>query len=449
MEKLERFLNKFIGPVAARMNRSKFFSALAEAFMRTTPITLGVALLMIIGNFPIPIWIEWLKNIGLTPHFNAALGATINLLSVYVVFNFAYIYAKKDGHDPMPAGLLAIAAFFLLMPQAIQTYILGENVTKFPAQALIKSSSNVEAFQMLYTGGSGLFVAILVGYAVGLLYSYLIKKNITIKMPDSVPTNVSESLSPAILSGIILVIFFIVRVLFSYTPFENIFAFITMLVQAPLQHLTASPIAIILIFTIANLLWFFGIHPNMVYGVVMPTLTANMTANMVAFQHHQELPYLAMAVVSYVCGNGFGGQGATYGLVISMFRAKSARYKQLFKLAGPPVIFNINEPLIFGMPLMLNPFFFIPMVISPALMGGIAWGMMSFLDFSKYNPLIAMPFTTPAPIVMFLKGGFPYFLVFIVLLIVNILTWYPFFRMADKKEYQQECSLEQEKAAEN
>ncbi|EUJ30744.1 PTS system iic component [Listeria floridensis FSL S10-1187] len=444
METLERFLNKFIGPVASRMNRSKFFSALAEAFMRTTPITLGVALLMIIGNFPIPAWINLLAKTGLTAHFNAALGATINLLSVYVAFNFAYVYAKKDGRDPLPAGLLGIASFFLLMPQSIQTFVLGKNVTEFPAKALIKSSTNIEAFQTLYTGGSGLFVAILVGYIVGLLYCFLVKKNITIKMPDSVPKNVSESLSPAILSGIILAIFFIVRVLFSYTPFESIFTFISTLVQLPLQNLTASPIAIILIFTIANLLWFFGIHPNMVYGVVMPMLTANMTANMVAFQHHQELPYLAMAIVSYVCGNGFGGQGATYGLAISMFRAKSARYKQLLKLAGPPVLFNINEPLIFGMPLMLNPYFFIPMVISPILMGGTAWAMMSFLDFSAYNPLIAMPFTTPAPIVMFLKGGFNFLIVFIVLLIINILTWYPFFKVADRKEYETEQELARE-----
>ena len=435
METLEKFLNKFIGPIAQKMNGSKFFSALAEAFMRTTPITLGVALLMIIGNFPIPQWIEFLAKTGMTAHFNAALGATINLLSVYVTFNFAYIYSKKEGHDPLPAGLLAIGSFFILMPQMIQTYTLEKAITEFPAQTVVTASNNVEAFASQYTGGTGLFVAIIVGYFTAVLYGFLIRKNLTIKMPDTVPSNVSESLSPAILSGVILAAFFVVRIIFSFTPFGNIFAFITTLIQAPLQSLTGSPIAIILIFTLANMLWFFGIHPNMVYGVVMPVMTANMLANMTAYQQHQELPYLAMAVVSYVCGNAFGGQGSTYGLVISMFTAKSERYKSLFKLAGPPVIFNVNEPLIFGMPLMLNPFFFVPMVASPLLMGGIAWGMLSILDFSKYNPLIALPWTTPAPIAMALKGGFNYLLIFIVLLIVNVLVWYPFFKMADKKEY--------------
>ncbi|EFF61917.1 PTS system, lactose/cellobiose family IIC component [Enterococcus faecium PC4.1] len=202
MEALEKFLNKFIGPIAQKMNGSKFFSALAEAFMRTTPITLGVALLMIIGNFPIPQWIEFLSKTGMTVHFNAALGATINLLSVYVTFNFAFIYSKKDGYDPLPAGLLAVGSFFILMPQVVQTYTLEQAVTEFPAHAVVTASNNVEAFASQYTGGTGLFVAIIVGYFTAVLYGFLIRKNLTIKMPDTVPSNVSESLSPAILSGV-------------------------------------------------------------------------------------------------------------------------------------------------------------------------------------------------------------------------------------------------------
>ncbi|MGF2144452.1 PTS sugar transporter subunit IIC [Vagococcus fluvialis] len=438
MENLEKFLNKFIGPIAQKMNNSKFFSALSEAFMRTTPITLGVAVLMIIGNFPIPQWITFLAETGLSTHFNAALGATINLLSVYVCFNFAYIYSKKREHDPLPAGLLAIASFFILMPQSIQTFSFESPITEFPAQTTVIASNNVEAFASQYTGGTGLFVAIITGFLTAVLYDFFIRKNLTIKMPSSVPTNVSESLSPSILSGLILIVFFSIRVVFSYTSFDNIFAFITTFIQMPLQVLTGSPIAIILIFTIANMLWFFGIHPNMVYGVVMPVLTANMLANMTAYQEHKELPFLAMAIISFICGNAFGGQGSTYGLAISMFTAKSERYKALFKLAGPPVIFNVNEPLVFGMPLMLNPTFFLPMVLSPLLMGGAAWGLLTILDFSKYNPLISLPWTTPAPIVMALKGGLPYLLIFIVVLIINVAVWFPFFKIADNKEYAKE-----------
>lgn len=422
MKKLEDFLGKYIGPVANWMNQNKFFSALAEAFMRVTPVTLGAAFLMIVGNFPIPAWVAFLESAGLKPHFDAVLGGTINIISVFVAFNFAYVYARNEKYNPLSAGLLSVASFFILMPQRVQVPVLENAVNKFPGEAVVTAVDNLETFKSLYTGGTGLLVAILVGFLTAKMYCFLNKKNITIKMPDSVPSNVSESLSPAILSGIIFTVFFVIRVGFSYTPFESIFTFIFAIIQAPLQGVTSSPIAIITIFTIANLLWFFGIHPNMGYGVVMPVLMANGLANMNAFREGQALPYLTAMVVAYVCGNGFGGQGSTYGLVISMLSmlsAKSARYKQLLKLAGPPSIFNVNEPLVFGAPLMLNPVFFIPMVFSPLLMGGATWALINLLKFTELNPLISMPFTTPAPILMGLQGGWKYLIIFLVAIIIN------------------------------
>lgn len=447
MKKLEDFLGKYIGPIANWMNQNKFFSALAESFMRVTPVTLGSAFLMIIGNFPIPGWIAFLESSGLKPHFDAVLGGTINIISIFVAFNFAYVYARNEKYNALSAGLLSVASFFILMPQKMEVPTLAKAVTEFPGQATVTAMESVESFQSLYTGGTGLLVAILVGYLTAKMYCFLNKKNITIKMPDSVPSNVSESLSPAILSGIIFSVFFIIRVAFSYTPFESIFTFIFALIQAPLQGVTSSPIAIITIFTVANLLWFFGIHPNMVYGVVMPVLMANGLANMNAFRDGQALPYLTAMVVAYVCGNGFGGQGSTYGLVISMLTAKSARYKQLLKLAGPPSIFNVNEPLVFGAPLMLNPVFFIPMVFSPLLMGGATWALINLLNFTELNPLISMPFTTPAPILMGLQGGWKYLIIFVVAIAINICLWFPFFRVADKQAVKEEQALAAEQEA--
>ncbi|MFD2388147.1 PTS transporter subunit EIIC [Enterococcus rivorum] len=299
----------------------------------------------------------------------------------------------------------------------------------------------MEAYKTFFTGGTGLMVAILVGWLTAVLFVFLTKKNLVIRMPESVPTNVAESLSPTIISGIIFITFFIIRLLFAATPFESIFYFIYGLIQAPLQALTSSPLAIIVIFTIANLLWFFGIHPNMVYGVVMPMMMANGVANMNAASAGKPLPFLLMAVIGQVCGSGFGGQGGTYGLVISMFTAKSDRYKQLRKLAGPPVIFNVNEPLVFGAPLMLNPIFFLPMVLSPILMGSSAWLMVKLLSFTELNPLITLPWTTPAPILMGLQGGWKYLFIFLVALIINITLWFPFFKIADNKALAEEKEL--------
>lgn len=439
MEALEKFLNKFLGPVANWMSQSKFFSALSEAFMRTTPVTLGAAILMIIGNFPIPAWVTWVESSGMKVHFDSVIGATMNAISIFIVFNFAYVYARNEKQNPLSSGLLAIASFFILMPQQIAIPTLETAVETFPGQAVVTAMENKEAFDTFFTGGTGLMVAIFVGWLTAWLFVFLNKKNLTVKMPDTVPTNVAESLSPSILSGVIFIVFFLIRLAFAFTPFGSIFYFIFGLIQQPLQALTSSPIAIIIIFTLANLLWFFGIHPNMVYGVVMPMLMANGVANMNAFRNGEPLPFLLMGVIALVCGNGFGGQGGTYGLVIAMFTAKSERYKSLRKLAGPPVIFNVNEPLVFGMPLMLNPVFFIPMAIGPILMGSAAWLMVNILDFTKLNPMISLPWTTPAPIVMALQGGFKYLIIFVVVFIINVVLWFPFFRIADKHAVQEEA----------
>ncbi len=443
MDKFEVILDKFLGPIANKMNQSKFFSALAEAFMRATPITLGVSFLMIIGNFPIQPWIDWLAKVGLNVHFNAAVGATLNALSIYIVFNFAYTYVKHRGENGLTPGLLGIASFLLLAPQYVAVPALEQTVAEFPAQATVTGMNYVESFQTAQTGGPGLIVAILVGYVTAILYLFLKRKNLVIKLPASVPPNVSESLAPTFISGGILFFFLVVRIVFAYTPFDNIFNLLYTLLQAPLEALTASPISIILVYSLANLFWFFGIHPNVVYGVVTPMLMANFNANTNAFINGESVPFLMMAVVYTFTSNAYGGQGATYGLIFSMARAKSARYKELFKLAFAPSLFNINEPLVFGMPIMLNPIFFIPMVIGPMLQGGLAWGMANLLDVVSYNAALQLPWTMPSPISAALVGGWKWIIIAIVVLIVNFIMWFPFFKIADRRAVEEEQAMEQ------
>lgn len=140
--------------------------------------------------------------------------------------------------------------------------------------------------------------------------------------------------------------------------------------------------------------------------------------------------------------SGLGGNGNTLGLCLSMFTAKSKRYKQMLKLSLIPNIFNINEPLIFGMPLMLNPIFFFPMVFSNVVMGLVGFFATQIFTFS-YNPALAMlPWTTPFFIKNLLAGGIALLVVSLLLLLVNTLMYYPFFRIADKLAVKEEQALE-------
>lgn len=153
MKNLQKFLNKFIAPIAKWMSHNLFFSSLAEAFMRITPITLGGALVLLIGNFPIPAWMQFLQKVGWATHFSAAQNATMNVLALFVVFNFAYVYAEKCKYNPLPAGLLAISGFLILMPQDYMAKMLGTN----------GKLTKLTAFSTNYVGASGIVVAILVG----------------------------------------------------------------------------------------------------------------------------------------------------------------------------------------------------------------------------------------------------------------------------------------------
>ena len=297
--------------------------------------------------------------------------------------------------------------------------------------------TQVTAFGTNYLGSSGMVVAILVGWVVGMLYVFLNKKNIVIKLPDSVPPNVSASLQPSLIAGIILVLMTLIRGAFSYTAFGNIFDCVTKLVQTPLQTFTASPISIIAIYTLANILWFFGIHPNMVYGIVMPIIIANGIVNQNAFKAGQPMPYVTMAMLSVILNSAFGGQGATIGLIISMFRAKSDRYKQMLKLAGVPALFNINEPLVFGMPIMLNPVFFLPMLFEPIINGLVSWGLID-LFHATVNPFIQLPWTMPGVVQAFFSGGIPFFIIAMVVVVLSTLIWFPFFKIADNKAVAEE-----------
>lgn len=444
---MEKFIDTFFGPIALFMGKSPFFRALTDAFMRMTPLTLGASILMIIGFFPVPSWTKWLTSTGLYEDFMAVQNATLNALGLFLAFTFAYSFVKINApkYNPLIAAILSVSSFLLLMPQKYILYTLNAPVAEFPSQAMVDSSKEMVAFSTDYVGASGILVAIIVGYVVARLYIFFIKKKFVVKLPESVPTNVAESLSPSFLAGGILVIMFLVRLFFKYTPvvsgFGNIFTFITGVIQVPLQDVVASPLSLILILSLANLFWYFGIHPQVVYSVITPIVMANTIANITAYTSGQELPYLLFAVVGLACGTGFGGQGATLGLVISMITAKSQRYKKMFKLTVAPSIFNINEPLIFGMPIIMNPIFFIPMAVGPLVMGLSAWGVASVVDFSYFNPTSTFPWTTPALVSMAFKGGWLLFLLGILCLGLSVIIWYPFFRIADKKAVEEEVKL--------
>src|SRR5699024_7405921 len=175
--------------------------------------------------------------------------------------------------------------------------------------------------------------------------------------------------------------------------------------------------------------------------VYLPILMMTGIANQEAFLKGEALPYYAISIVGAALQ--IGGAGNTLGLCIATLFAKSEKYKAMRKLVIPANMFNINEPIIFGFPLMLNPIYFVPMVFSPMISGIMALIYLKVMPTISLNPTISMPWVTPGFITTFFTGGMSLLILWIIALLIHFIMYLPFFLMDDRK------ALAEEQAASN
>ncbi|NTV78346.1 MAG: PTS sugar transporter subunit IIC, partial [Clostridiales bacterium] len=310
MSNSKEFIEQKVIPKMTKLNENKAIKSMTASMMATMPLTLGTSLVAIIANFPITAWTNFLTEKGITAHATALIGGTSQIMAVFLAFLVAYHYANLKGYDGITAGVMSLGAFFVLMPQ---TYTLADE-------------TSINVFQKTYMGSAGVFVALLLGLIVASIYSFLKKKGLVIKLPESMPDMIAKSLSPTFIAMIIFTLIFIVRILFGLTSYGNIFDFINSTLAKPLMNVGSSPIALISIYAIGNIFWWFGIHPSAILSFYIPVFMTAFTGNIEAFQNGTALPYLAFVVVyTFIMA---GGTGCTLGLTINMaIFAKSERFK--------------------------------------------------------------------------------------------------------------------------
>lgn len=405
-----------------KFQKNKTMQAVTGGMMGTLPITIGVAIFAILGNLPIAAWQKILVDTGLGNHMLDIINATFNITAIYISVAIAYVYANKEKQSGLTAALLSLASFISFMPQTI----------KFDDKV-------VNALDAAFLGSQGIFVAIIVGIVIAKLYCALMSNDkLRIKLPDSVPSMVSDSLSPTFVSIIIFTIVFTTRYAISFTSFENIFNFISTIITKPVMNVGLTMWAPLIIFTFMNLCWFFGIHPSPIFGVYVPLIMTAAAANVGAMNAGTplaELPYytfMIMAIAVYI-----GGNGNTLGLAIDMMLfSKSERYKALGKICIIPNIFNINEPLIFGTPIVLNPIYFVPMVLSSTV--GAIIGFIFIKMGAVINPAVNSPWVVPSFIAAFLSGGFMLAIMVVCIIIAQAILYLPFFKMSDNSALKEE-----------
>lgn len=428
MDGMTEWMNAHIAPLAGALGQNRVLKAISEGMMMSMPLTVGVAAIAIIINLPIPGVSDFLASSGLTAAGNEIVNSTMSLLAIYVSFLIAYQYAKNDGMNPLTAGVLSMASFLCLVPS---TQTFGEET--------------VNTYMQRFLGSDGIFVALVLSVCVAAFYGFLTRKNIKLTLPDTVPPMVADSMSPVFTSMIVFGIVYLIKWGFTFTPFGNVFDFVSKMVAAPLMNVGASPWTVLLVYTIGNLVWFFGVHPNSIMSVFLPIMFAVMMENQAAFQAGQPLPHLMFQLIGSCCY--FGGQGNTIGLCLDMFTAKSERFKAMRGIMTIPNLFNINEPVIFGVPVMLNPIFFIPMVLA-ALVPGLVGMLLCTILPVTINPTIMMPWAMPSFVSAFISGGPLYMLVVLICMATSALLYYPFFKIADNQAYEEEQAIAAEHAAE-
>lgn len=317
----------------------------------------------------------------------------------------------------------------------ISTFIAAESALLILAMNPVKDGINIDML-----GTKGLIASFLVAFIVPNIYYVCIKNNITIKMPPQVPGNIAQAFKDMIPFALSVSFFWIIDILVRHLTEGNLAELVTILLS-PLFTAANGYLGFAVIFGFIAFFWFIGVHgPSVVGPAVVAIMYNNQAENLRLFREGQHASFaLTQSTQDFVAL--MGGTGATL-LVpyLFIFLCKSKELKAVGKASVVPTTFAVNEPLLFGAPIILNPVFMIPFIITPIIN---SWILKFFVEQLGMNGFMhLLPWPTPAPIGIYMASNFAMLsLVLIaVLLIVDFIIWYPFVRAYDKIKLDEERS---------
>ncbi|WP_413283611.1 PTS sugar transporter subunit IIC [Vibrio sp. MA40-2] len=424
------FIENKIAPVAGAFASQRHVSAIRDGFIGGMPFMIVGSFLLVFAFPPFSAetsfgfgqwWISMSQQYFdqiMTP-FNMTMG----IMSCYISVGIAYNLANHYKLDALPTGLLSLMTFLLVA-------------------APMEDGKLSAAFM----GGTGIFTTIILSIYVTELTRFLKMRNIGIKLPEQVPEKIRQSFD--LLIPALVVIFTIYPLnLFLQGQLDMILPAAIMSLFAPLISASDSLPAILLAAFLAHALWFAGIHGAAIVGGIMaPFWLVNLGLNQDALAAGTELPatFIEPFWSFFIT---LGGSGATFALVLLYLRSKSVHLRSIGKLCAVPTLFNINEPVIFGSPIVMNPVLFIPFVGAPMINATIAYIAVQTDLISKTISLV--PWTAPAPIGAAWGAGWEINngLLVIGLIILDLVIYYPFFKIYEKQLIAEETPTENEKSA--
>ena len=420
MDKLVQQIEK-AKPFFEKVSRNKYLRAVKDGFISAMPVVLFSSLFMLIAYVPNIFDFYWSPEVEamIVKPYNYSMGILGLLVAgttaKALTGSFNRDLEKTNQINDTSTMLASIVGFLLLSSDAIEG-----------------------GFGSGYLGTTGLISAFTSAFIVVNIYNLFIKNNITIKMPDEVPPNIAQTFLDVIPFAATTMVLYGVDLLVRQFSGVNFAAMVIQMFQ-PLFSAADGYVGLAIIYGAMAMFWFIGIHgPSIVEPAVSAIMFVNLDMNLELYQAGEHASHALTPGIQYFVAT-MGGTGAT--LVVPfmfMWLAKSKQNKAIGKAAVVPTSFGVNEPILFGAPLILNPVFFIPFILTPIVN---VWIFKAFVDILGMNSFMYfLPWTTPGPIGLILGTGIAplAILLAVVLVVVDVLIYYPFFKVYDKEILEKE-----------
>lgn len=421
---------------ASKVSSQKHMCAIKNAFTSLMPVIITGSFCTLITNVvcategngislgKLP-GMQWLSMF--TDWFNAANYATLNFFTVAAVVLIGLELGRLNKLDGFMPGIISLCSFISCLPTVVQ--ITHDDVVIDVANVLGKD----------YTAARGLFLGIVIALISVEIYTKLVNSGfMKITMPDSVPSNVAGSfnvLFPSMATVLICALFnFFTTKVMGMSLYQIIYTFL----QTPLEKVMQGLPGLLTLMLVSQLFWSIGIHGNQIIKPVRdPLLNAAILANTdLVAQGITEVSKLNIINMSFWdTYMSLGGSGCTIGLLIAIFLfSKRGDYRAIAKLEVAPAIFEINEPMTFGLPIVLNPLLVVPFIITPLITGTFAY-IMTKIGFAGVC-VYAMPWTTPPILSAWLStgGSIGAIITQIICIVMSVAIYMPFVILANKAE---------------
>jgi PTS system cellobiose-specific IIC component len=424
MKKVMEFMEKYFVPVAAKIGSQRHLAAIRDGFVTITPLIIAGAMAVLINNLPFKPYQNLMKGIfgeQWTSFGGNVWNGTFAVMSLLIIFTISYNLARSYNSNGIAAAVVSFASLMMLYAGSAKDW----------------------AIPYAFLGAQGLFVSIFVALIATELFVRLLgNPKLLIKMPQGVPPAVSRSFAALFPSMIVLAAFGLFKCILTWIlkvpdPHQWIFATI----QAPLTGLADSLGSALLVVFLIHILWFFGLHgANIILPISTVFYTATINANIEAFKSSAAIPH----IVTTPFFDNFiflGGSGTSICLLIAIYLAtKDKQMRSIANLGIAPALFNINEPVLFGLPIVLNPIFGIPFILTPMVLTIIDYIIFKIGIVPKTIALAT--WTIPPVIGGFITTGSVMGALLVILnLVIGTIIYIPFVKMAER--YQNEIKIEE------